>query len=84
MICMDLMYEWLWDVRRKTNPTEHVICIATFLLIQTLGVEYGMLAGVGVYWLCGKLGLDVDAAEDSLEIPLQKPPQKELASYGAI
>jgi sulfate permease, SulP family len=59
MICIDLMYEWLWDVRKKLSTAEYAICLATFGLIQLLSVEYGMLAGVALYMLCEKLGLDV-------------------------
>ena len=59
MICIDLMFEWLWDVREKITRTEHAITLATFFFIQILGVEYGILAGVGLFLTCEKAGLDV-------------------------
>jgi MFS superfamily sulfate permease-like transporter len=59
MICVDLMYEWLWDIRHKVNRAEYCICLATFGLIQLLSVEYGILAGVAVYFVCRKLGVNV-------------------------
>ena len=59
MICIDLLYEWLWDVRNKITISEYVICLATFGLIQIIGVEYGIIAGVIIYVVCRKVGLDV-------------------------
>jgi MFS superfamily sulfate permease-like transporter len=59
MICIDLMYEWLWEFRTKVTRAEYTIGLATFGLIQVLGVEYGIVAGVVVYVLCRKLGIDV-------------------------
>lgn len=59
MICIDLMHEWLWDVRAKISRAEYGLCCATFILIQVIGVEYGILAGVSLYLLCRKLGVDL-------------------------
>lgn len=59
MICIDLMHEWLWHVRDKLSTAEYCICLATFVLIQILGVEYGILAGVILYVVCRKLGFRV-------------------------
>jgi MFS superfamily sulfate permease-like transporter len=59
MICIDLMYEWLWDFRDKVTPAEYIIALATFCLIQVLQVEYGILAGVFLYVLCRQFGVDV-------------------------
>jgi MFS superfamily sulfate permease-like transporter len=59
MICIDLMYEWLWDVRKKITYAEYAVCLATFGLIQLLGVEYGIITGVLLYVACQKVGLDV-------------------------
>lgn len=59
MICVDLMYEWLWDVRTRLTLVEYVICLSTFGSIQFLGVEYGILAGVVLYVACRKVGIDV-------------------------
>jgi sulfate permease, SulP family len=65
MICIDLMFEWLWGVRKRLTPTEYAVCVATFGLIQVLNVEYGMLAGTGVYLTCKKMGLDVGVSKFS-------------------
>ena len=59
LICVDLVYEWLWDVRTRVTKAEHGIDLATFGLIQWLGVEYGILAGILVFLACQKAGLDV-------------------------
>mmetsp|Transcript_33295 Transcript_33295/g.54961 ORF Transcript_33295/g.54961 Transcript_33295/m.54961 type:complete len:585 (+) Transcript_33295:154-1908(+) len=61
MICVDLMYEWLWEVRTKLTSVEYSVCLATFALIQVTGVEYGIILGVFLYWLCRKVGLNVGA-----------------------
>ena len=45
MICIDLVYEWLWSVRYKVTSIEHFICVVTFTCIQFLGVEGGILVG---------------------------------------
>ena len=63
MICIDLMYEWLWDVRKKVTPAEYVVCLGTFGLIQILGVEYGIITGVLLYIVFRKVGLDVGAGK---------------------
>jgi len=65
MICVDLVYEWLWDVRLKLTKTEYGICLATFGLIHALSVEYGILAGVALHWVCKRLGFDVGVAKFS-------------------
>ena len=49
MICVDLCVEWLWEVRLKMTGAEYSVAIATFALIMILGVEWGILAGIGVY-----------------------------------
>jgi MFS superfamily sulfate permease-like transporter len=59
MICIDLMYEWLWEFRTKVTPAEYLVGLATFGLIQVLGVEYGIVAGVVVYVVCRQLKIDV-------------------------
>lgn len=92
MICVDLMYEWLWDVRNKVTPVEYMVCLATFGLIQVAGVEYGILLGVVVFLLCQRLGFDVgnqrqnaelDEAVDAPSIPINSTdgnPQR----YGSL
>mmetsp|Transcript_1699 Transcript_1699/g.2885 ORF Transcript_1699/g.2885 Transcript_1699/m.2885 type:complete len:734 (+) Transcript_1699:69-2270(+) len=59
MICLDLMFEWLIDVREKVTPAEYVIVLMTFCLLQVLGVEFGILAGICLYVVVDKLGYDV-------------------------
>lgn len=59
MICIDLMFEWLWDVRHNLTTTEYAICLATFGLIHILSVEYGILASVVLHVVCKNVGLDV-------------------------
>lgn len=59
MICLDLMYEWLWDFRNNVTKAEYFIGLATFVLIQILRVEYGIIAGVIIYVVCRKAGVDV-------------------------
>mmetsp|Transcript_9413 Transcript_9413/g.14203 ORF Transcript_9413/g.14203 Transcript_9413/m.14203 type:complete len:669 (-) Transcript_9413:77-2083(-) len=56
MICVDLMIEWLWDVREKLTTSEYVVALMTFTLIQGLGVQYGILAGLAFHVIIGKLG----------------------------
>jgi MFS superfamily sulfate permease-like transporter len=59
MICLDLMIEWLWDFRTKVAVAEYLIGLSTFGLIQWLGVEYGILSGIGLYIVCRQLGVPV-------------------------
>ena len=59
MICIDLMYEWLWDVRKTITTAEYVLSLSTFVLIQVFDVECGILGGVGLYALCWKAGFNV-------------------------
>ena len=56
MICVDLMIEWLWDVRKKLTTSEYSVALMTFTLIQALGVEYGIFAGLAYHLILGKLG----------------------------
>jgi len=65
MICIDLMIEWLWESRNKSTKIEYYIAIATFLLIQYFGVEYGILLGFLVFFICYKLGYDVGLDDDT-------------------
>ena len=59
MICIDLVYEWLWEFRAKVTTAEYIIGLSTFGLIQVLGVEYGIIAGVAVYVICRQLKINV-------------------------
>ena len=45
MICIDLVNEWLWEVRYKVTRVEYCICLTTFMSIQLIGVEGGILFG---------------------------------------
>lgn len=56
MLCVDLMYEYLWETRKKLCNSEYIMCIATFFFIQLLGVEFGILAGLLLQITCVKLG----------------------------
>lgn len=59
MICIDLVYEWLWEFRYKVTTAEYLVGLSTFGLIQGLGVEYGLLAGIALYVVCYLLKIDV-------------------------
>jgi MFS superfamily sulfate permease-like transporter len=59
MICIDLLVEWLWEIRKTVTTVEYIIALSTFALIQLLNVEYGMIAGVSIYVVALKLGLDI-------------------------
>ena len=67
MICLDLMFEWLIDVREKVTPAEYVIVLMTFCLLQVLGVEFGILAGICLYVIVDKLGYDVGKEDTTAE-----------------
>lgn len=55
MICIDLMIEWLWDVRKKLSNIEYTVTLVTFGFMQVLGVEYGIVAGVAFYLIITKI-----------------------------
>ena len=59
MICLDLMFEWLLGVREKITGAEYVIVLATFALLQVLGVEFGIIGGCLLYMGLQKMGFDV-------------------------
>ena len=59
MICVDLTYEWLWDIRTKVTVAEYIILLLTFAMIHLLGVEYGIIAGIAIYVACRQLGADL-------------------------
>lgn len=78
MICLDLMIEWLWDFQYKVTIAEYAIGLATFGLIQWLGVEYGILAGVLVYVVCRQLGVPV-GSESSTAPSDDEPEGQDMA-----
>ena len=59
LISLDLMFEWLVDVRLKLKVTEYFVVLMTFSLLQVLGVEFGILAGVILFFALKKIGCDV-------------------------
>lgn len=59
MICVDLCYEWLWEVRLKLSKPEHFVALATFVLIQITTVEYGIICGSLLHYILLKLNFDV-------------------------
>eukprot|EP00579_Thalassiosira_antarctica_P017127 CAMPEP_0201946200 /NCGR_PEP_ID=MMETSP0903-20130614/54294_1 /ASSEMBLY_ACC=CAM_ASM_000552 /TAXON_ID=420261 /ORGANISM="Thalassiosira antarctica, Strain CCMP982" /LENGTH=706 /DNA_ID=CAMNT_0048489295 /DNA_START=102 /DNA_END=2222 /DNA_ORIENTATION=+ len=63
MICLDLMFEWLIDVREKVTSAEYVIVLSTFALLLTLGVEFGIIAGIVLYVIIQRMGYDVGEDE---------------------
>lgn len=84
MICVDLVYEWLWEVRNKLTPAEYSVCLATFLLIQLVGVEYGIILGVALYLVFSKLTFCFGSKATDEQIESQR--RKLVASpklYGA-
>jgi MFS superfamily sulfate permease-like transporter len=64
MICIDLLYEWLWELRDKVTTAEYILGLSTFGLIQILQVEYGILAGVILYIFCRQCGINVGELKD--------------------
>mmetsp|Transcript_1553 Transcript_1553/g.2966 ORF Transcript_1553/g.2966 Transcript_1553/m.2966 type:complete len:89 (+) Transcript_1553:2461-2727(+) len=59
MISVDLIVEWLWEVRLKMTHAEYGVAVGTFALIMALGVEWGILAGIVLYFAFKKMGLDM-------------------------
>jgi len=59
MICIDLVYEWLWEFRTKVTIAEYLIGISTFGIMLGFGVEYGILAGVVIYIICRRMKINV-------------------------
>ena len=42
----DLLFEWLWEIRHQVFITEYGIVILTFLAIQFVGIDAGIIVGV--------------------------------------
>jgi MFS superfamily sulfate permease-like transporter len=42
----DLLYEWLFEIRSKIFLSEYAIVWATFLAIQIVGMDAGIIIGV--------------------------------------
>lgn len=64
MICVDLVVEWLWEVRLKMSRAEYSVAIFTFVLIMILGVEWGILTGICVYVAFDR-AFHLDVGDDS-------------------
>ena len=42
----DLLYEWLWEIRHQVFLTEYGVVVLTFLAIQVVGIDAGIIVGV--------------------------------------
>jgi len=42
----DLLFEWLWEIRHQVFITEYGIVVLTFLAIQLVGIDAGIIVGV--------------------------------------
>jgi MFS superfamily sulfate permease-like transporter len=68
MICVDLMFEWLWEVRTRLSQAEYILTWSTFCLIQATNVEYGILGGMLLYLVCARFGVIMeDSRNEKLE-----------------
>ena len=74
MICLDLLFEWLIDVREKVTPAEYVVVLMSFCLLLALGVEFGILAGICLYVAVDKMGFDVGKGMQHPDVVVEKPP----------
>jgi MFS superfamily sulfate permease-like transporter len=72
MICLDLSFEWLIDVRRGITRAEYATVLATFALLQMLGLEFGIVAGCLLHAAMLRMGFnmgnDEEAREDDMAI----------------
>lgn len=68
MICVDLMVEWLWDVRKKLTSAEYIVALSTFIFIQFSSVEYGIIGGVLLHYILLKFGFDVNNPSSEKEL----------------
>ncbi|CAB9506105.1 solute carrier family 26 [Seminavis robusta] len=64
LICVDLVFEWLIDSRKKMGHAEYILCLATFVLILIVGVEYGIVLGVVLYVICKNMGVNLTNASN--------------------
>ena len=63
MICVDLMFEWLIDVRHQVTSAEYAVVLSTFALCLALSVEFGIIGGVLLHVAVDKCGCDVRKVE---------------------
>eukprot|EP00911_Craspedida_sp_UC1_P000094 UC1_evm1s78 len=47
-IAIDLMVDWLWHARKLVHTVEYLLIWGTFIAINALDLELGMLAGIGM------------------------------------
>ena len=45
-IGIDLLYEWLVHIYQKLIPSEYLVLLATFIAIQMVGIDAGIIIGV--------------------------------------
>eukprot|EP00557_Chaetoceros_sp_GSL56_P008080 CAMPEP_0176494092 /NCGR_PEP_ID=MMETSP0200_2-20121128/9900_1 /TAXON_ID=947934 /ORGANISM="Chaetoceros sp., Strain GSL56" /LENGTH=835 /DNA_ID=CAMNT_0017891803 /DNA_START=300 /DNA_END=2807 /DNA_ORIENTATION=- len=45
-IGIDLLYEWMYEVFHKLIPSEYLVLLTTFVAIQVLGIDGGIVFGV--------------------------------------
>ncbi|CAM9886063.1 unnamed protein product [Laminaria digitata] len=46
-IAVDLSVEWLWEIREKLLTHEYLVLLATFVAIQVVGLNKGLIVGFG-------------------------------------
>lgn len=44
---VELSVEWLWEIREKLLAHEYLVLLATFVAIQIMGLNQGLIIGVG-------------------------------------
>ena len=86
MICVDLMVEWLWDVRKKLSQAEYTVALATFFFIQLTSVEYGIICGIILHLVLLKFGFDLNSqekgvSENSISEIVPTPGVNQLQQY---
>lgn len=86
MICVDLMYEWLWCIREKVKPASYAVAILTFLSIGVINVTWGLLSGIVLYYILMKFGIDVGDVESDESLDEETEPicNSEKLCYGGV
>lgn len=83
--------------QKKMTLVEYAVTLLTFIFIQIMGVEYGILAGFALYMVFRWLGMDLGAVDAAASCalnfaePSETPNEKEnlcsvagVASYSGI
>lgn len=47
-IGVDLMYEWIIEIRHKLLLAEYCVLLVTFISIQVVGIDAGIILGIGI------------------------------------